>query len=433
MPSAAHFLLSGAGLFRAEGTATDSVEWTRWLFQAMRLGWQRAESCLISFPGHILAASMFRFWLAVFATTCLLEAGFQKAVAGGSQFFLLLQDDGTVLAFGENESGNLGPGAARMVTRPTRVALPAKAVDIAAGRCTSFAVLEDGRVFSWGCNESGMLGRGSENTNETSPAPAPVRGITGGVRMDANNDAAGVVDASGNLWMWGVLYNDRSGPAVKAAAPRRVEGLPEVTSFSVNNRDYAGVSHMFALGRDGSLWAWGFGEQGRLGLGNTASSPTPQRVKLPPVVSVAAGGNNGVAVLADGTVRAWGNNDSSTMGNGKNEQFSDNPLPMPVVGISGAASVSAGYGHIIVLLKNGTMRTWGHDGWGQAGVGTSGGYQMRPAAPKLSGVTAAFATRNRCFAISSGGRLWFWSLGHHKLPGVMSSDRKVPTEITALW
>ena len=361
------------------------------------------------------------------------QAGFKKAVAGGSQFFLLLQEDGVVLAFGESEQGNVGYVERGMLRRPKPIALPGAAVDIAAGGCSSYAVLADGSVYSWGCNGDGMLGRGLPKGVNSTHVPGPVAGLAKVQSIQATNDTVGVVTAAGELWMWGVLYNDRMGPTVRTAAPQRVEGLPPVASFSVNNRDYPGVNHMFAVGRDGSLWAWGYGEHGRLGLGNTESTAAPKRVNLPPVVSAAVGGNNGVAVLADGTVRVWGNNDSSTMGNGRNEQGAVNPNPVPVAGMAGAASVTAGYGHIIVLMKNGTMRTWGHDGWGQAGVGTSGGYQDRPAAPKLTGVTAAFATRNRCFAITTGGRLWFWGPGHYKLPGVMGADRHVPVEITALW
>ena len=46
-------------------------------------------------------------------------------------------------------------------------------------------------------------------------------------------------------------------------------------------------------------------------------------------------------VLADGTVRVWGANDSSTMANGQNAQGDSFPNPTPVPGITGAASVTA--------------------------------------------------------------------------------------------
>jgi len=52
--------------------------------------------------------------------------------------------------------------------------------------------------------------------------------------------------------------------------------------------------------------------------GAQISSPVPKKVPIPKVVPAGGGRNNAVSVLADGTVRVWGRNDSSTMGNGQN-------------------------------------------------------------------------------------------------------------------
>lgn len=381
---------------------------------------------------------MRRLLLGLFLAACLMPAaGFKKATSGNESFFLLLQDDGSVLGFGECYFGNLAVAECATLRKAVKIPLPAPAVDIAAAKWTSYAVLADGSVYSWGSDEDFMLGRSLPGVNRPSrkgsPEPAPVPGLPKATRIIATGDSIAVVTAEGELWMWGTLYNDRNS-ITRSDVPKQIVGLPPIAAFSMNNRDYPGVNHMFALGRDGSLWTWGFNALGQLGDGTTRSSPVPKRINIPPVVSVAAGGNNGVAVLADGAVRVWGGNDSSTMANGQNVQGSTNPSPVPVAGVAGAASVSAGLGQIIVLLKNGTMRTWGHDGWGQAGVGTSGGYQMRPAAPKLTDVTAAFATRNRCFAITAGGKLWFWGVGDYKLPAPMRADQSRPVDITAaLW
>ncbi len=73
-----------------------------------------------------------------------------------------------------------------------------------------------------------------------------------------------------------------------------------------------------SLARDGSVWAWDSQSHGQLGDGTVDLRTAPVRVApLPPAVSVAAGMPYAVAVLADGTVRAWGANSSSTTGNGE--------------------------------------------------------------------------------------------------------------------
>ena len=84
-------------------------------------------------------------------------------------------------------------------------------------------------------------------------------------------------------------------------------------------------------------------------------------------------------------------------------------------------------------MKNGTLRTWGHDGWGQAGIGTHGGYQMKPATLKLTGVKASFAAQNRCFAITQDGKLWFWGPSYTKLPGLLRQNQYAPVDVTAAW
>ncbi|MDP1964131.1 MAG: hypothetical protein Q8K93_18260, partial [Reyranella sp.] len=64
---------------------------------------------------------------------------------------LVLLSDGSVVALGENRSGQLGrPKAIRRFFAAERVAMPAKAVQVAAGEDTSFALLEDGTVWAWG-------------------------------------------------------------------------------------------------------------------------------------------------------------------------------------------------------------------------------------------------------------------------------------------
>lgn len=363
------------------------------------------------------------------------SAEFRKAA--GADHYLLLKADGTVWGFGDCEVGQLALPSCQYTATPVKIDLPGIALDVAAARRTSFALLEGGRVYSWGSDDSGELGRGGTvprgRNRPANPSPGAVAGLEHVVQIAASGASAAVVTEGGEVYVWGWLADDL------VPAPRQVKGLPPIASVSVGPGMVAGRIHTLAVGRDGSLWAWGHNQHGQLGIGTTDQAMTPVRVDLPPVASAAAGRNFSVAVLADGTVRAWGGNDSSTMGNGKNmpadyaEPGARFLVPTVVAGVTGARSVVVGQGHVAVLLGDGTLRMWGHDGWGQTGVGTAGDYQMRPVKTRISGVTGVFMAGNRTFAVTEGGRLWFWGPGDRRLLGAMRQDKKVPTDISALW
>jgi alpha-tubulin suppressor-like RCC1 family protein len=93
--------------------------------------------------------------------------------------------------------------------------------------------------------------------------------------------------------------------------------------------------------------------------------------------------------------------------------------------------MSAGFGgrHVLVLLKDGTLRGWGNTDWGQLGAGVSGTFQLSPVTPKLAGVHAVFAIGNNSFAVKNDGSFWGWgSGGQGRWP--FTANTKVPTAIS---
>ena len=67
---------------------------------------------------------------------------------------------GSVKCWGRNDRGQLSTPGGGSSKEVVPVKLPAKAVDIAAGREHACAVLEDGRVYCWGRNNEAQLGMG---------------------------------------------------------------------------------------------------------------------------------------------------------------------------------------------------------------------------------------------------------------------------------
>ena len=78
-----------------------------------------------------------------------------------------------------------------------------------------------------------------------------------------------------------------------------------------------GDFHTVALKSDGTVWAWGYNDEGQLGDGITTGRTTPVQVSsLSGVTAIAAGYRHTVALKSDGTVWAWGYNEYGQLGDG---------------------------------------------------------------------------------------------------------------------
>lgn len=92
------------------------------------------------------------------------------AASAGAYDSFALASDGSVLAWGENDRGELGTGDTTEQHTPTAVALPSgtHATAIAAGAASTYALTSTGTVLAWGDATFGSLGDGS-TTSESSP------------------------------------------------------------------------------------------------------------------------------------------------------------------------------------------------------------------------------------------------------------------------
>jgi hypothetical protein len=144
----------------------------------------------------------------------------------------------------------------------------------------------------------------------------------------------------------------------------------------------AGQSHSLAVVGTGTVMAWGDNEYGQLGDDSEAASDTPVAVSnLRGVSSIAAGHNHSLAVIAIGAVVAWGDNAEGQLGDGSHigpEQcgvppvFACSKVPVAASGVSEVTGVSAHGNHSMALLADRTIMAWGDNASGQLGSGTTG-------------------------------------------------------------
>lgn len=297
-------------------------------------------------------------------------------IDGGDRFSVELTAAGRVLAWGHNSTGELGDGTEVLRPTPAPVrGLPAglRIVSVSAGANHVLALGADGSVWAWGHNRSGQLGDGSKVDR---PAPIRVKGLHDARAVSAGNAFSVALEADGSVFAWG---NNQSGQLGDGNAPEDhitpelVHGLGKGSGVV---QIASGKSHILVRKSDGSLFGWGNGTSGQLGDGaNTKKSAPGPVIGLGPnsgVISIAAGGSHSLALKADGTVFAWGNNKSGQLGNGTRP--ADQNRPVSVKGLSrgsGVIAIAAGASFSVALERDGTVVTWGKNKVGELGNGTT--------------------------------------------------------------
>jgi alpha-tubulin suppressor-like RCC1 family protein len=299
------------------------------------------------------------------------------SIAGGEQHAVALLADGSVVAWGAANFGQLGDGEKGPETRslPAPVSGITDAVAIAAGGNHSLAVLSDGTVVAWGQGEGGDLGDGS---TASSDVPVPVSGLTGVKEVAAGLHFSLALLEDGTVEAWGEGLSGQlgNGTMTNSDVPVVVSGLSGVTTIAAGNQ--------FALAvlASGHVDSWGSNSVGQLGTGGTAgSSSTPVAVSgLSSASAVAAGEGHGLALLSSGAIEAWGSGEQGQLGNGSSGKKAGSGVPVAVKGITNATAIAAGGTHSYALLAGGVPRSWGSDIAGALGDGHTGTVQSSPVA-----------------------------------------------------
>jgi alpha-tubulin suppressor-like RCC1 family protein len=304
-------------------------------------------------------------------------------VSAGASHSLALAADGTLYAWGDNASGQLGTGttinsSAPVAVRPGATPAGTRFVQVSAGSNYSLALAADGMLYAWGHNPNGELGN---NTTTDSNAPVAVSlgaapAGTRFVQVRAGRYHALALAADGTAYAWGYNASGQLGngsrSSSKVPVAVRLGAAPVGTRFVQLS---AGSDHSLALAADGTLYAWGYNYYGQLGNYGTANSNVPVAVSPGAVpagtrfAQVSAGDNYSLALAADGTPYAWGYNTSGQLGN--NGSISDRTSSVPVAVLApaatGYAQAAAGGNHSLGLRTNGTLYAWGYNAYGQLG------------------------------------------------------------------
>lgn len=381
-PPAASVAIGGTVAFMATGTYSDGSMKSL----AGVVSWTSASPTLASINASGVAMGL----KAGGPVTITASLG---AISGTA--LLTVNGAGALLGWGLNSSGQLARTNLTNSTTPIPAGLSG-VIAAATGGTHSLALKSDGTVWAWGDNSQGELGTGS--ACQSCPVPAQVANLTGVVAVSATNQISMALKADGTVWAWG--YNAfgelGNGTTTSSNVPVAVSNLSGVTAISAG-------STSLALKSDGTLWAWGFGGFGQLGNGATPSySSVPVQVPgLTNIIAVSSGSFHALALQADGTVWAWGSNQSGQLGD---STTTSHLSPEHLTTINNVTKIAAGYTHSLALTSDGSVWAWGENTSGQVGIGSTA--SSVPAPAKLGSLSSALSVAcsgPSSFAVTSSG------------------------------
>jgi alpha-tubulin suppressor-like RCC1 family protein len=295
------------------------------------------------------------------------------AVDANGRHNLVLKNDSTVWAWGQNLEGQLGTGTTNVpgINTPTQVPSLTGIKKLGSGEARSFAIKANGDIWAWGANSQAQLGLGN-NTNTY--VPTKITSLSGIIDADGGYQHSMFLKNDGTVWTCG---NASGGPLgngvsvgtfstpVQVLGPGGVGFLTNVTFIA------AGYNFSYALKNDGTVWVWGNNANGEFGNG-TSNTNTNVPIQITALtgsfIAIDGGADWGIALKSDGTIWTWGRNNDGQLGN---SSFVNSLIPVQVTGISTATAIAAGEGHAIAILANGTTWTWGKGANGQLGNGST--------------------------------------------------------------
>jgi alpha-tubulin suppressor-like RCC1 family protein len=333
-----------------------------------------------------------------------------RQVSSRMQHTLAIAADGSVWAWGQNTTAQLGDGTTEDRTRPTKLQGLSEMEAVAAGDGYSLA-LGQRKVWTWG-----QIGSG-----ERRMTPAEVPGLSDITAIAAGNIHSLARHQSGSVLFWGV---DRTGKQIDT--PTVVNGLPRIELIA------AGGEHSLVLDEHDEVWAWGDNSQFQLGRDDVAVSDVPVKVLgLPRIKAIAAGYQHSLALDMDNRVWTWGSNEAGQLGDGS--IGGRRARPQRIETLTDIRELAAGTHHSLARTGNNELMAWGQDSAGQ--LGDSLDLKDQPTPVRVQAITSAVsisAGHSHSLAVLNGGCLNAWGSNQDGRLGFPAVSSAIPSPLPIL-
>lgn len=374
-----------------------------------------------------MALSTSRVWALLLGLLLVDHLVVAQHLAVGADYTLSVHADGTLWAWGTNAYGQAGlPSTTLYQSTPAQVGTATSWRQVGASGYCSLGVRTDGTLWSWGRNFFGQLGYGNTFVQAT---PTQVGTATNWKSVSVGSDHVLAVRTDGTLWAWGRNLYGQLGTGTTLPAGD-VQVMPVQVGVATTWASVqAGNVFSLALRTDGTLWSWGYGREGQLGLGTTTDQYQPTQVGTANWRSIAAclGTNHALAIRTDGTLWAWGLNIFGALGTGNTTSAN---APVQVGTATTWKSASAGYGRSLATRTDGSLWAWGYNYRYVLGVGNTT-TQLSPVAVGAGANWQEISTGGyTTLALRADGSLWAWGFNAYGQFGDGSGLALVPAQVS---
>lgn len=202
----------------------------------------------------------------------------------------------------------------------------------------------DGSIWGWGESSNGQLN--TNNGNTTEPLPIQVGTATDWLKVENSGGSTFAIKNNGTLWGCG---SNQFGSLGVNSSSQLFTTFQQITAAT--NWVKVAPSNFFtiALKADGTIWAWG--QNNNFQLGNspaTAQQLSPIQVgSATDWIDIGTSfGDTSFAIKADGTIWGWGANTSYLLYFGSS--VTTVPSPTQVNAYTNWNKISVGSAHILV-------------------------------------------------------------------------------------
>jgi len=312
----------------------------------------------------------------------------------------------TIWSWGTNTAGQIGDNTATNRSSPVLVSGGfwfTKVISIEDGCC--MGLRQDGRVMTWGLNSSGQLGDGTVSNGSS---PDLVIGGHSFINIGGCNNAGLALKADGSLWSWGLNSSGQlgDGTASNGSSPDLVIGN---ISFIKVFQNFDATA--FAQSGDGQLWAWGNGTAGQLGNNTTTSSISSPILTIGNHSFVDVRGTTDGTVIGlkfDGSVWSWGFNSHGGLGN---NTIINRSSPVQITGSHSFIKIATGGYHCLALKSDGSLWAWGCDpahNFGQLGTNNTLAYSSPVQVIGNHSFISLGCSTLTSSALKVNGSIWSW-------------------------